>query len=339
MNLLSTPSRFWLIAGFIAVFVHILLLWKISPWLKQKVAPESTPITVDLLELPAPLPPVAAPVPDVLESKPVEKAQILKKKTKTIPPPPKEEQVLSLEELIQEQEAPLSMKNLKSATASESGRAGVKSKKIEDFPIIPDFKKAAPETELSALKLPAPQPESSFTPLEGNYFLEKQPQANTEVLNNPSFLSSNPVFLPKPATSSNKSSTDIPPPPGSGAATGTSGNGFFSLNNYNWGYESYMGRWAKHLRYAWNTNPPFDYMSGRMPQGGDVFVLVTLGKDGSLKSYEVTQVNGASLQMENSVVNAVLESSKMPPLPPDFTEENLVVHFRFIYPLLRRRLR
>ena len=96
-----------------------------------------------------------------------------------------------------------------------------------------------------------------------------------------------------------------------------------------------MGRWAKALVYHWHNNPPMDYVSRLHPQGGEVFVLVSLNRSGELNTYEVTQIHRASREMEQSVLDAVLSSSQLPPLPEDHEEDLLQVHFRFIYPPLR----
>ncbi|MGK5094108.1 hypothetical protein WDW89_19095 [Deltaproteobacteria bacterium TL4] len=167
-------------------------------------------------------------------------------------------------------------------------------------------------------------------PLPADYFLNK----NEAFATPPNHLST----PNKPARKTNASSfqnelTPTPPPPGT---PDTIGEGqFFTLSDYNWPYESYMGRWAKSLLYGWNNNPPMDYITGQVPQGGEVFVMVTIDQSGILQSYEVTQIKGASLDMENSVVDAVIGSSNLPPLPEDFQGTELTVHFRFIYPSIR----
>lgn len=119
---------------------------------------------------------------------------------------------------------------------------------------------------------------------------------------------------------------------GSLGLLGLDGDGFFALSNYQWPYESYMGRWAKHLRYAWNSHPPEDYIQGLQPNGGNVVIQVQLSRLGELESFELISSFGSSTQMEESVVNAILSVSQLPPLPDTFQDENLMVSFRFIYP-------
>ena len=113
---------------------------------------------------------------------------------------------------------------------------------------------------------------------------------------------------------------------------GFEGISFFKLSNYQWFYESYMGRWAKHLHYAWNSQPPEDYIQGSQPNGGDVVIQVQLNRQGDLESFEMISSFGSSIQMKESVVNAILSVSQLPPLPDTFQDENLIVRFKFIYP-------
>ncbi len=127
--------------------------------------------------------------------------------------------------------------------------------------------------------------------------------------------------------------SDVPPPPKGNDGPGA---GFFTLNRYDWPYESYMGRWAKHLKYAWRNNPPLDYVQGQRPLGGEVYVLVHVDRQGRLVSQEVTQRLRSSQEMENSVLDALLATAQLPELPADFDGEELVVHFRFIYPAYAR---
>ena len=119
---------------------------------------------------------------------------------------------------------------------------------------------------------------------------------------------------------------------GSQGLLGLGGDGFFTLSNYQWTYEYYMGRWAKHLRYAWNSQPPDDYIQGSQPHGGNVVIQVQLSRLGELESFELISSFGSSIQMEESVVNAILSVSQLPPLPDTFQDENLMVSFEFIYP-------
>lgn len=165
----------------------------------------------------------------------------------------------------------------------------------------------------------------TFEPLASNYFLKPVKQQNTS----PSLIQ--PSFTDSSAQKRNYSAQEgYPLLPGSPNAP----NGAFTLSNYNWPYESYMGRWGKLLMYSWNANPPMDYIQRRIPQGGDVFVLVTISANGTLISYENTHSIDSSGAMIDSVLNAILATSNLPPLPEDYMDDILKVHFRFHYPAL-----
>ena len=68
------------------------------------------------------------------------------------------------------------------------------------------------------------------------------------------------------------------------------------------------------------------------PNGGNVVIQVQLSRLGELESFELISSFGSSIQMEESVVNAILSVSQLPPLPDTFQDENLMVSFKFIYP-------
>ncbi|MBF0278663.1 MAG: hypothetical protein HQM13_12765 [SAR324 cluster bacterium] len=135
-----------------------------------------------------------------------------------------------------------------------------------------------------------------------------------------------------------KSASSIPPTQivvGSQNSSGMS----YGLNDYNWPYESYMGRWAKALLYSWRNNPPRDYITGRVPSGGNVFVLATLNRKGDLVAYEVTGNENASDLMVTSVLDAVQGATNLPPLPDDLKKGHLEAHFKFIYPSIQQLLK
>jgi len=119
-------------------------------------------------------------------------------------------------------------------------------------------------------------------------------------------------------------------------SVGPSSSVFYELNDYNWPYESYMRRWARGLLYNWRIDPPLDYIRGQVPDGGNVFVAVTLDLKGKVTTYGVTKVEGATTEMINSVLNAIVGTTNLPPLPPDFKEPELKVQFKFIYPSIYR---
>ncbi len=184
-----------------------------------------------------------------------------------------------------------------------------------------------------------------LAPLPENYFLANRNSSQitdaSNTLKAPSSASNAApsVFDQSSLINKNRSKTTVtrlsgakPPPPKAPRGGFRRLGSMYELSNYNWPYESYMGRWAKALLYNWNNHPPADYIQGLVPNGGDVFVLVTLNSKGQVTAYEVTDVQQASDRMTDSVINAILGVTNLPPLPSDFEEETLQVHFRFIYP-------
>ena len=106
----------------------------------------------------------------------------------------------------------------------------------------------------------------------------------------------------------------------------------FSLNTYQWTYERYMENWAIALQRWWM--PPSDYMFGKVPEGGSVWVQVRLGLDGHLLGYKVYESEITS-EMELRVIQALIGSMVRPPLPDQFPETELLINWKFIYPPIR----
>lgn len=103
----------------------------------------------------------------------------------------------------------------------------------------------------------------------------------------------------------------------------------FSLNTYAWSYKLFMENWAVDLRKWWF--PSVDYASGKIPEGGDIWLKVVLSKQGRLLSYKVLN-SEVTDEMGLKVIQALIGSMKRPNLPETFPEEHLVVNWRFIYP-------
>ena len=104
----------------------------------------------------------------------------------------------------------------------------------------------------------------------------------------------------------------------------------YRLSNYNWNYNSFINRWHKLVRYHWDNHPPLDYLIGDHPNGGEVFVLVTVKKDGSISNFEVNSLGQVSKIMEISALEAV-RAVLLPSLPEDYPNEELKVEFRFAH--------
>jgi len=350
--------------------LHAALIPLLPQWFRPPPSPEnSLLIELERWTPPTPVLPDFQPEPpsqQLTASSPAEQTPI--------PEPPVEElETDQLEDLIQETPAELlSMKQLKSAvrrsepqlpapepqpaekstvqppaeaetSPPESTEPGTDSAEAEENLLArlePQMPNPALSPGLPSLP-PKPQqavaiPLASKTPLLPEQWFLREGMSVPLKLPEPSGPLQVGGELPKPSllpVSPNRKS-ELPPPPGAGDS-GRSGGGFFTLSSYDWPYESYMGRWAQTLQYTWNNNPPPDYARGLRPQGGDVFVLVRVDRSGTLESYEITNVILASPEMEASVISALLASGQLSALPDDFGEDELVVHFRFIYPPLR----
>ena len=102
----------------------------------------------------------------------------------------------------------------------------------------------------------------------------------------------------------------------------------YRLSNYDWDYQKYIERWHQLVDYHWHNHPPSDYLAGSSPEGGEVFVLATVGKDGLVSNYRVSSVG----QISDNMREAGLEATRtvaLPPLPEEFPDEVLKVEFRF----------
>ena len=102
----------------------------------------------------------------------------------------------------------------------------------------------------------------------------------------------------------------------------------YRLSNYDWDYQKYIDRWYQLVDYHWHNHPPSDYLAGSSPEGGEVFVLATVGKDGLVSNYRVSSLG----QISDNMREAGLEATRtvaLPPLPEEFRDEVLKVEFRF----------
>jgi hypothetical protein len=319
--------RTWAVAVIATLLLHALLLLWILPHLKS---PDSERDLAPLLVELQPSPPLPA--------KPLGRPQPPQPK----PPPPKPKPrppLQKLEDLIQPLPAEqLSMQSRKSSSSRTAEAPGASEAPAQAQP-APKPPKAVAQPEPirppASSSAPAPRPptrRSASAPAEtpqlpADYLRAAQvPQAQAST---PKLLREALARLTPPPTPSTQ---QAPPPP---SGNDGPGGGFFTLSRYDWGYESYMGRWAQQLQYAWRNNPPLDYVQGQRPLGGDVFVLVRVSREGFLTTHEVTRRVRSSDEMEHSVLDALLANSQLPPLPDDFDGEELQVHFRFIYPALR----
>ena len=268
--------------------------------------------------------------------------------------PPENEVELDLEKLIQKLESKLSLITIPSASLPKGGPNGapvisalnltlaaVAGKERQNVERLntPSFSEIKSKDKESSGQIPNQEQEKQFENQSYEIRTDRRKVANP-ILPESYFLSERIIdressesegqsgkFTKRFGEATANSSDN-----GSLGLLGLGGDGFFALSNYQWPYESYMGRWAKHLRYAWNSQPPEDYIQGLQPNGGNVVIQVQLSRLGELESFELISSFGSSIQMEESVVNAILSVSQLPPLPDTFQDENLMVSFKFIYP-------
>ena len=82
------------------------------------------------------------------------------------------------------------------------------------------------------------------------------------------------------------------------------------------------------MDYHWRNHPPSDYLESSNLEGGEVFVLVTVGRDGHVSNYQVSSLGEISDNMREAALEAT-RTVTLPPLPEEFPDEKLKVEFRF----------
>ena len=102
----------------------------------------------------------------------------------------------------------------------------------------------------------------------------------------------------------------------------------YRLSNYDWDYQKYIERWHQLVRYHWDNHPASDYLDGSNPEGGEVFVMATVGRDGLVIKYQVSSLGEVSDKMREAALEAT-RLIALPPLPEKFPDEVLKVEFRF----------
>jgi len=108
----------------------------------------------------------------------------------------------------------------------------------------------------------------------------------------------------------------------------------YRLSNYDWDYKKYIDRWYQLVDYHWSNHPPSDYLAGSSPEGGEIFVLATVVRDGRISNFRVSSLGQISDRMRESALEAT-RTVALPPLPEDFPDEVLKVEFRFdLLPIL-----
>ena len=104
----------------------------------------------------------------------------------------------------------------------------------------------------------------------------------------------------------------------------------YRLSNYDWDYQEYIERWHQLVRYHWGNYPASDYLNGSNPEGGEVFVLAMLRRDGLVSNYQVSSLGSVSDKMREAALEAT-RLVALPPLPEQFPDDILLVEFRFAH--------
>lgn len=104
----------------------------------------------------------------------------------------------------------------------------------------------------------------------------------------------------------------------------------YRMSNYDWDYQKYIKRWNNLVRFHWENNPAIDYLDGLNPKGGEIFVLVILGRDGVVRDYQVSSLGEVSDKMREAALEAT-RAVELPPLPERFPDDVLKIEFRFAH--------
>ncbi|MGY8697818.1 MAG: hypothetical protein ACKVIP_03995 [bacterium] len=104
----------------------------------------------------------------------------------------------------------------------------------------------------------------------------------------------------------------------------------YRLSNYDWDYQKYIERWHQLVRYHWGNHPASDYLNGSYPEGGEVFVLATVRRNGIVSNYQVSSLGEVSDKMREAALEAT-RLVALPPLPEQFPDDVLKVEFRFAH--------
>jgi TonB family protein len=123
--------------------------------------------------------------------------------------------------------------------------------------------------------------------------------------------------------------TTSPPGAGEGAGEGAgaeagagAADGAISFEN-NFPFAHYIGRMRQKIAATWR--PP-----GGSPDERSCRVYFRVHRNGSVSDVSVEESSGISL-FDQSCQRAVFQSAPLPPLPREFSDEYLGVHFSFLY--------
>ena len=361
---MAKHDQTWLyFALVITISIHISMITPLSKWFDRILLPLLTDenITIELTEIlpkdePEKLPEIKLIPPKLL---------IIPPKPEKIPepipppkvkpePPPKVEPEPS--PIIEPEPPPIiEPKPLPELSAIEPPPKVIENKKIlsedleEDIILTPDIsrlepQKAVPAPPLESKKVPLEDIESIKAPLTED--TKQEPSKQTETDDQALSEEVSPLRIRRDDSEDNTAKETTPkieiPEEVKQTFRGDKPEETgdeklqYSLNTYKWTFQRFMENWAVDLQKWWKV--PLDYAYGEVPEGGDVWVAVRLSPIGRLLGYKIYKSN-VTAEMELKVVQALVGSLQRPELPESFTDMELIVNWRFIYPPIRPEIR
>jgi len=304
-------------AFLVTLALHLAMVNPASRWLMRNLVPQFTGehLEIDINEIQSNSPPLKQQAEKTeREEEPEEKRE------KPIPPTPKTRKLkpqlqtksLNIPEQP-ERSAPSEKKQLSAAVKSDPEPLPPE-QTVAGKPVKPVSTDKPPDR--GELNKPEEKADATPEPIQSPLFLKKKEQK---------FPDSDP--LPEEIRKSLREGT-----PEKTIAE----NLQYSMNNYQWRFDRFIDNWVIDIQRWWKA--PIDYLTGKMPEGGDLWVQVHLAPSGRLLSYRILR-SDVTPEMELRAIQALIGSLKRPELPPTFVEEKLVINWRFIYPPLRPQLR
>jgi TonB family protein len=123
----------------------------------------------------------------------------------------------------------------------------------------------------------------------------------------------------KPDTTGEDAGDGVPGPPGDKPAMGS-----VSIDGGDFPFASYINRMRQKIATTWEVPP------GTEGFERSALVYFRIHRDGSVTDVSIEK--SSTLQLfDRSCQRAVLEAAPMPPLPREFNEEFIGVHFSFLF--------
>jgi TonB family protein len=110
-----------------------------------------------------------------------------------------------------------------------------------------------------------------------------------------------------------------PGPPGDQPAMGS-----VSIDGGNFPFASYISRMRQKIATTWEVPPGTEGLER------NAVVYFRIHRDGSVTNVTVDKLSGLQI-FDRSCQRAVIEAAPMPPLPREYNEESVAVHFTFVY--------